>query len=97
MKAVFISYNQALTERVDYLLEQLQITGWTQFPLVNGKGSNGGEPRMGNHTWPEKNSAILTIVDDHLVPVILKYVEKLDHVNQGNGIRAFVWDITARY
>jgi hypothetical protein len=97
MKAVFISYNQALTERVDYLLEQLQISGWTRFPTVDGKGSNGGQPRMGNHTWPEKNAAILTIVEDHVVPVLLKYVEKLDRVNSENGIRAFVWDITAAY
>ncbi|KIO44413.1 MULTISPECIES: PG0541 family transporter-associated protein [Porphyromonadaceae] len=97
MKAVFISYNQALTERVDYLLDQLQVRGWTQFPLVNGRGTNTGEPRMGTHTWPEMNSAILTIVEDHKVPLILKYVEKLDNVNRENGIRAFVWDITQTY
>ena len=97
MKAVFISYNQALTERVDYLLDQLQVRGWTQFPLVNGRGTHTGEPRMGTHTWPEMNSAILTIVEDHKVPLILKYVEKLDNVNRENGIRAFVWDITQTY
>ena len=97
MKAVFISYNQALTERVDYLLDQLPVRGWTQFPLVNGRGTNTGEPRMGTHTWPEMNSAILTIVEDHKVPLILKYVEKLDNVNRENGIRAFVWDITQTY
>ena len=79
------------------MLEQLQVTGWTQFPLVNGKGTNGGEPRMGTHTWPETNSAILTIVEDHIVPVILKYIRKLDEVNKENGIRAFVWNITDSY
>lgn len=97
MKAVFISYNQALTERVEYMLETLQIKGWTQFPLVNGQGTHGGEPRMGSHTWPEMNSATLTIVEDHVVPVLLKYIEKLDHVNLENGIRAFVWEITGGY
>ena len=30
MKAVFISYNQALTERVAFILDQLQIRGFTQ-------------------------------------------------------------------
>ena len=29
-KAVFIAYNQALTERVDYILKQLNIKGFTQ-------------------------------------------------------------------
>ena len=55
-KAVFITYNQALTERVAFLLDQLQIKGFTQWPLVNGAGTETGEPRMGSHTWPEMNS-----------------------------------------
>lgn len=97
MKAVFISYNQALTERVAYILEKLEIKGYTQWPLVNGAGTNTGEPRIGSHTWPEMNSSILTIVPEEKVPHILKYVEKLDQVNLENGIRAFVWDITAMY
>ncbi len=93
MKSVFIVYNQALTERVNYILEQLQIKGFTQWPLVNGAGTFGGEPRMGSHTWPEMNSATMTVVDDELVPLILKYVKSLDEVNKENGIRAFVWNI----
>ena len=97
MKAVFITYNQALTERVSYILEQLQIKGFTHWPLVNGAGTDTGEPRMGNHTWPEMNSATMTIVKDEMVPLILKYVEKLDNVNKENGIRAFVWNITDMY
>lgn len=97
MKAVFISYNQALTERVTYIFEKLEIKGYTQWPLVNGAGTNTGEPRMGSHTWPEMNSSILTIVPEEKVPLILKYVKKLDEVNLENGIRAFVWDITDMY
>ena len=97
MKAVFIVYNQALTERVAYILDQLQIKGFTQWPLVNGAGKMTGAPRMGSHTWPEMNSATMTIVEEEMVPLILKYVEKLDNVNKENGIRAFVWDITQMY
>ena len=97
MKAVFIVYNQALTERVAYILDQLQIKGFTQWPLVNGAGTMTGEPRMGSHTWPEMNSATMTIVEEEMVALILKYVEKLDNVNKENGIRAFVWDITQMY
>lgn len=97
MKAVFITYNQALTERVAYILDQLKIRGFTQWPLVNGAGTETGEPRMGTHTWPEMNSATLTVVEEEMVPLILKYVESLDNVNKENGIRAFVWDITAMY
>ena len=96
-KAVFIAYNQALTERVDYILKQLKIKGFTQWPVVNGAGTFGGEPRMGTHTWPEMNSATLTVVEEEMVPLLLKYVQKLDEVNKENGIRAFVWDITSLY
>jgi len=81
-KAVFITYNQALTERVAFLLDQLQIKGFTQWPLVNGAGTETGEPRMGSHTWPEMNSATITIVEEEMVPLILKYVKALDEVNK---------------
>lgn len=97
MKAVFISYNQALTERLEYIFEQLRIVGYTKFPLVQGVGTNGGEPRMGSHAWPEMNSATMTIVEDEMVPLLLKYIEKLDNVNKENGIRAFVWNIEQMY
>lgn len=97
MKSVFITFNQALTERVMYIFENLRITGFTQFPLVYGAGTNGGEPRMGSHAWPEMNSSILTVVEDDMVPLLLKYIENLDNVNKENGIRAFVWNIEQQY
>ena len=97
MKAVFIVYNQALTDRVNFMFDQLRIKGFTQFPLVYGQGTKGGEPRMGSHAWPEMNSSIMTIVDDEMVPLILKYTEKLDKVNEENGVRAFVWNIEQTY
>ena len=97
MKAVFLVYNQALTDRVNFMFDQLRIKGYTQFPLVYGQGTNGGEPRLGSHAWPEMNSSILTIVDDEMVPVILKYAEKLDNVNKENGLRVFVWNIEQTY
>lgn len=97
MKAVFITYNQAVTDRVRFLFDQLRIKGYTQFPLTYGQGTNGGEPRLGTHAWPEMNSSILTVVEDEMVPVILKYIEKLDNVNKENGVRAFVWNIEQMY
>ncbi len=80
-----------------YILERLNIKGFTQFPLVYGAGTDGGEPRMGSHTWPEMNSALMIIIEEDMVPLILKYVQKLDEVNKSNGIRAFVWNIEQQY
>lgn len=88
-----ITYNQALTEKVDYMLSKLGIRGYTQWPQVFGSGSIDGEPRMGTHTWPEMNSAILAVVNDELVDTVLEKVRKIDEINKEVGIRAFVWTI----
>ena len=93
MKSVFIVFNQANTERVEYFLDVLGIRGFTFFEQVQGRGTNGGEPRRGTHTWPEMNAAAITVVDDEKVPEILSAVKKLDNRNKEVGVRAFVWNI----
>jgi len=93
MKAIMIIYNQALTEKEEFMLDKLNIKGFTQFPTVLGRGSKNGEPRMGTHTWPEMNSATITVVDDDLVDNVLASVKKLDDINHEVGIRAFVWSV----
>lgn len=90
-----IIFNQANTERVEYMLDQLHITGFTFFEQVQGRGTNGGEPRRGTHTWPEMNSAVITVVNDEQVPDLLSTVKKLDNRNKEVGVRAFVWNIEA--
>ena len=109
MKCVFIVYNQANTERVEYMLDELGIRGFTFFEQVQGRGSRDGEPRRGTHTWPEMNSAMMpaipvsmvrgtntttmTVVEDDRVEELLQTVRKLDNRNREVGVRAFVWNI----
>jgi nitrogen regulatory protein PII len=93
MKAVFIVFNQAHTERMEYILDHMEIRGYTSWTDVKGQGSESGEPRLGTHTWPEMNSALLTIIPEEMVDMLLENVKKLDQVNQEVGVRAFVWDI----
>lgn len=93
MKSVFITYNQAFTERVEYMLDRLEIRGYTQWVDVLGRGSVNGDPHLGNHTWPEINSALLTVVEDEKVDILLEKIQKLNQVNEEVGIRAFVWHI----
>jgi len=97
MKSVFIAYNQAHTERVNFIFDRLKIKGYTQWDNVSGRGSETGEPHLGTHTWPEQNSAVLTIVEDELVEELLEAVKKLDEINKDVGIRAFVWNIVQAY
>jgi len=93
MKAVMIIFNQANTERMEYMLDKLGIRGYTWWKDVMGRGSETGEPRMGTHTWPEMNSAALTIIPGEQVEILLEAVKKLDEVNKEVGVRAFVWNI----
>ncbi|MCK4664373.1 MAG: hypothetical protein KAT68_16000 [Bacteroidales bacterium] len=93
MKAAFIVYNQAHTEKVEYMLDRLNIRGYSQWINMKGKGSNTGQPHMGTHTWPEINSATLTIIEDDKVDLLLQSVESLNNINTEVGIRAFVWNI----
>jgi nitrogen regulatory protein PII len=93
MKAIMIIYNQAHTEKVEYLLDKLGIKGYSLWENVQGRGSETGVPHLGTHAWPEINKSVLTVVDDGLVDTVLDKVKKIDAVNKEVGIRAFVWDI----
>ncbi len=93
MKAVFITYNQALTDKVDEIIDSLLIRGFTQWTDVKGRGTHTGEPHMGTHTWPALNSAILTIIEEKKVEQLLSKIMELNKVAEKQGIRAFVWSI----
>ncbi len=93
MKALFISYNQATTERIAEMLDRLEIRGYTLFPLTHGRGSYTGEPHMANHTWPAMNSTIIAMVADEKVEPAMAALREIDKDTQLQGLRAFVWNI----
>ncbi|MBQ3070707.1 MAG: hypothetical protein IJD12_03355 [Tidjanibacter sp.] len=95
MKALFISYNQAMTERIAAMLDELDIRGYTLFPLTHGRGSYTGEPHMGSHTWPAMNTSILAVVDDSKVEPAMEALRAIDKDTQLQGMRAFVWNVEA--
>ncbi len=88
-----IIYNQTHTEKVEYMLDRMNIRGFTQWEDIKGRGSVDGNPRLGTHTWPEINSATMCIIDDNLVDGLLERVKRIDETNKEVGIRAFVWKI----
>ncbi|MDD3567038.1 MAG: hypothetical protein PHT92_01430 [Bacteroidales bacterium] len=93
MKTVFISYNQALTERIEAILDHHAIRGFTRWVDVQGRGTHKGDPHMGTHTWPAMNSAILAVVEDRQVDPLLASLSKLNSQSEMQGLRAFVWNI----
>lgn len=95
MKALFISYNQALTDRINKLLDDYGVRGFTRWALTEGRGTHDGEPHYGTHAWPAMNTSVLAIVEDEKIPLLLDALRAIDETTQQQGCRAFVWDITA--
>ncbi len=92
MKAIFISYNQALNDRVMEVLDRHYARGFSKWELTHGRGSIDGEPHYGSHAWPSMNSSILTIVDENKASRIMDSLRDLDRQTT-QGIRAFVWNV----
>ena len=93
MKAVFISYNQALTDRVNAILDEQGIRGFTRWALTEGRGSVDGEPHYGTHAWPSMNASVLAIVGDAQVAPLLEALRAMDATTKMQGSRAFVWNV----
>jgi len=93
MKAIMMIYNQAHTERIEYLMDKLGIKGYSLWENVQGRGSITGVPHLGTHAWPEINKSVLAIVGDDIVDKVLETVKKIDSINEEVGIRAFVWNV----
>lgn len=97
MKAIFIAFNQAYNDEIVELLERHGQRGFTRWNDILGRGGVDGEPHYGNHAWPVQNMAILTVVEDDLVAPVMEDLQETDKNAPDLGLRAFVWDVVARY
>ena len=88
MKAVFLSYNQALTDRVNAILDEQGIRGFTRWALTEGRGSFDG-----THAGPSMNASLMAIVDDEKVAPLMEAFREMDAATKMQGSRAFVWNI----
>jgi nitrogen regulatory protein PII len=92
MKAVFIVYNQALTEKIELILDREGLRGYTRWNQVQGRGTKDGEPHLGTHTWPALNESILCMVPAGRVKDLLDHLNNLNQKAEMQGLHAFVWD-----
>ena len=97
MKAIFIAFDQAYYERIVETLPRLGARGFTAWQDVQGRGSATGVPHYGTHAWPSMASAMMVMIDDDHVQRILDFLHELDVATPKLGLRAFVWDIVAKY
>ena len=97
MKGIFIAYDQAYNMDIADAMEKLGVRGFTMWQDIAGRGSEAGEPHLGNHAWPTMNNALLTFVPDDKVDGILEMIRAYDEETPALGLRAFVWDIEKSY
>ena len=90
MKAIFIVYNQAYNQEIVELLEAEGQRGYTVWEEIGGRGSETGEPHLGNHAWPTQNHALLSVVEDALAPKVMDLLRQTDRDNPKLGLRAYV-------
>lgn len=94
MKAVFLSCNQSMFDEVMDLMEDMDISGFTGWEELIGRGTNDGEPHMGDHAWPTMNSALISVMEDEKAVEFLARLKSLDEENLKQGLRAFAWNVT---
>ena len=97
MKGIFIAYDQAYNMDIADAMEKLGVRGFTMWQDIAGRGSQTGDPHLGNHAWPTMNNAILTFVDDDKVDAVLQAVRAFDEETPVLGLRAFVWNVEKYY
>lgn len=92
MKSAFVFFNKSITDQMFYILEKLDIRGYTYWETVHGKGEI-GEPRMGTHTWPEENSAIFVASEASKIDKLVETLKFLDETSPEVGIKMFCWEV----
>lgn len=90
MKALFVAYNQAYNQEIVQLLEGLGQRGYTVWEEIGGRGSEDGEPHLGNHAWPTQNHALLSVLDDDTARKALQALRETDAANKKLGLRAWL-------
>jgi nitrogen regulatory protein PII len=92
MKSLMIVFNQAHSQVIMEILDNCSVRGFTKWVDVQGRGTERGEPHYGSHAWPSKNMAIMAVVEEELLPKLIKELKNLNQLAEKQGLRVFSWD-----
>ena len=95
MKAVFMACNQSMYDAVIEIMDEMGVRGFTGWEELIGRGTNDGEPHLGNHAWPAMNSALISVMEDDKAQEFLSKLQQLDEENHQQGIKAFAWEVSS--
>jgi len=92
MKLIFITYDVDFDEEVMEILNSLEITGFTKWDRVLGKGKN-SEPKLDDPVWPGFNCAIAAVISDEEQEKILGSLKRFSSQLDGKGFKVFVMPV----
>ena len=92
MKVVLILHNEAIDSEVNELLKSTDVTRYTKFTGVLGKGEL-SEPHLGTEVWPERNYGTLVVVDEDAAKIVMDKIRQARKNLGVEGIKAFLWEI----
>ncbi|MBR5811592.1 MAG: hypothetical protein IKY80_01150 [Alistipes sp.] len=87
--------NQSMYDAVIEIMDEMGIRGFTGWEELIGRGTNDGEPHLGNHAWPAMNSALISVMEDDKAQEFLSKLKQLDEENHQQGIKAFAWEVSS--
>ena len=87
-----ICYNEAIDDEILELLEKADVTGYTKWTKVLGKGRTSG-PHFYSHIWPKANNVITTALPQESATKLMSELRKMKEQLGHQGIKAFMWQI----
>lgn len=92
MKMLMIVYNNAIGDEVMETLNACNVTGYTMWDKVYGKGAISGT-HLGTDIWPGENSALLIALPEEKANTLLAEIKELRAKLGSLGLKAFTWPL----
>lgn len=92
MKLVLIVSNITISEDVQKLLKELDISCFTRIPRLEGVGVTAGA-RFDNNIWPGANSALFVVVPRETAVKLMEAVAELRKREGREGVKAFMLSV----
>ena len=90
MKMLMLIVERDVRERVETILSEKNVRGFTEIPTVFGTGTSG--PRLGSRAFPGTSSIIFSILEDDQVAGVMESLET-DCAACPHKVHTIVWGV----
>ncbi|MCA9726520.1 MAG: hypothetical protein R3E12_02800 [Candidatus Eisenbacteria bacterium] len=90
MKMLMLIVERDVRERVETILSESEVQGFTEIPTVFGSGTSG--PRLGSRAFPDTSSIIFSVLEDDQVGRVMDSLTK-DCAACPHKVHSIVWGV----